>query len=129
VGIKAPFSKSNANISPDKLAGPAREAKIAEANDDWSEKTASSWSEHSGFLEISKVSNVAPPPRMDPRTVPRPVAPSASGLSPRAQNILLAFVLVFGSIIGLYANGFFDRPKQRAPAAAAPAAQPPTANH
>lgn len=101
-------------------ASGVREVKLAEAKDDWSEKTHTSWSEHSGFIEISKVAKIAPPPRLDPRTVPRP-ATAPGGLSPQMKNVLVVLVLLGGAAAGLYANGVFEPRRQPASVEAAPA--------
>ena len=116
MGFKFPFKNSKIGVTP--LASESqvkvpikREVKLAEANEDWSEKTASNWSEHSGFVEMSKGADLAPPPRLDPRTVPRP-APPVHGLSPAEKNLAIGLVLALGMVFGAYENGLFSRKKQ-----------------
>ena len=85
------------------------QAKAAEPKADWADNTRSSWREHSGFIENSKIANISPPPRLDPRLVPRPKAPTApAGLSETARRVLLVIVLIVGVCGGLYSNGVFD---------------------
>jgi hypothetical protein len=136
VGFKFSLKKtktSEAAPTPKSTAAGVHTVKLAEAKDDWSEKTHTSWSEHSGFIEISKVAKIAPPPRLDPRTVPRP-ASAPGGLSPRMKNVLVVLVLLSGGAAGLYANGAFEPRRQPASVEAAgaselaPAAAQPTTN-
>jgi hypothetical protein len=125
VGFKFTLSQTKTPASNEKFT-PAREVKIAEPKEDWAEITHSSWSEHSGFIETSKIANIAPPPRLDPRVVPRP-AQTSSGPTPRMKTALTIVVLVIGLLAGLYSNGVLDPLLKRTGLIAAAPSVAPTA--
>lgn len=88
---------------------PRTTAQVATPKEEWSDKTSTSWREHTGFLQQTSKVNIAPPPCLDPRTVPRPGAVvTGAELSQSKKRAIMLFVLLICTLGGLYSNGMLD---------------------